>query len=84
MSAISCRQQAFHYELCVLVLFVIPCVQLALLYATRSFIDFGFQFNILALLYLSALLAPWNFRQRAEAPSVIKQRCIFHWGAFSL
>jgi len=30
---------------------------------------------------LSALFAPWNFRQRAEAPSVINQRGIFHWGA---
>jgi hypothetical protein len=27
------------------------------------------------------LLAPWNFRQKAEAPSVIKQRGIFHQGA---
>jgi hypothetical protein len=32
---------------------------------------------------LSAMLALWNFRQRAEAPSVIKQRGIFHWGAIS-
>jgi len=46
MSAISCRQQAFHYELCVLVLFAFQCVKLDLLYANRSFIDFGFQLNI--------------------------------------